>query len=144
MSLADCLDSRGLSQHLQSGLQALGKHTTCVEMRNRKATASVNLDAALKKSAQNAPRWDYGIEAMDGSQSTCVWIEVHPATSSEVKTVLEKLRWLRVWLKQSSTCRAVTHEFHWVATAAGVHIDTARQRQLAAAGLKMPKRRIPL
>jgi len=144
MSLAVCLQSHGLSQHLEQGLQALGTHTTCVEMRKRKATASVNLDAALQKSAPNAPRWDYGIEAMDGSQSTCVWIEVHPATSSEVKTVLEKLRWLRGWLSQSSTCRALTHEFYWVATAAGVRIDTARQRQLATAGLKMPKRKAVL
>jgi hypothetical protein len=70
MSLAVCLQSHDLSQHLKQGLQALGTHTTCVEMRNRKATASVDLDAALQKSAPNTPRWDYGIEAMVGSQFT--------------------------------------------------------------------------
>jgi hypothetical protein len=144
MSLAACLQSRGLSQHLQRGLQALGKHAACLEMRHRKAQASVDLDAALQKSAPNAPRWDYGVDAADRSRPTCVWIEVHPATSSEVKTVVEKLRWLQGWLRQSDACRAATHEFYWVATEAGVRIDTKRQRELAAAGLKMPKRRVVL
>lgn len=144
MSLAVCLQSQGLSQHLRRGLQAMGKHATCVEVRQRKPTASIDLDATLQKVAPHAPRWDYGIEAANGTRATCIWVEVHPATSSDVKTVVEKLRWLQGWLTQSDACRAVAHEFYWVATEAGVRIDSARQRQLAAAGLRMPTRRVVL
>lgn len=145
MSLKKCIESRGLkSSNLQPGLQALGKHAVCVRTQKRKAAVSIDLDTVLQKSAPNAARWDYGIEMVEGDWTSCVWVEVHPAMSSEVKVVIQKLRWLRDWLSQSAECRSVPHEFYWIATKAGTHIDSTRQRQLNSVGLRMPIQRIEL
>lgn len=142
MALTACLDTHGLSGHVCKGLQALGKHSSCVEQQHGRAMASVNLDTALAPSQPDDPRWDYGVEVVHNQQTRLVWIEVHPAMSSEVDTVCRKLQWLRQFLAQSRSCQNQSKEFYWVATDAGVHIDPTRQRRLAAAGLKKPTRRV--
>ena len=73
------------------GKQALpGQHrslVTCAD--SRRLTGSVNLDAALQASLPNAPRWDYGLgyQPVSGAERA-VWIEVHPAATSNVGEVL--------------------------------------------------------
>ena len=138
MSLSACLAGHGLSQHVRRGLQAMGKHSKCVQVQHGKVTASADLDTALAQRLPNEPRWDYGLEIAAGNGTRLVWIEVHPAISSEVEAVCRKLRWLRQFLKQSQACQTLPHAFHWVATDSGVHIDATRRRRLAAVGLKMP------
>lgn len=141
MSLVECMTSRGLDKQLRAGLKAIGADSTRLTVaRPRRATHSVALDDALKAQLPHAPRWDYGV-ALDRTGATEVaWIEVHTATSSEVDTVLKKLAWLKQWLASNQdACTTAIASFHWVATDAGVHIDSARRRRLNAAGLKMPQ-----
>lgn len=142
MSLSACLAGHGLSQHVRKGLQAMGKHSKCVQTRDGNITASVDLDTALAQRLPSEPRWDYGLEITADHGIRLAWIEVHPAVSSEVEAVCRKLCWLRQFLDQSRGCKTLPLSFHWMATDAGVHIDAARRRRLAAVGLKMPTRRL--
>ncbi len=131
---------------MQDGLRALGSHSARVKVKPpRQASKSVALDDALKPAHPRDPRWDYGIGIRDGTQEMVAWVEVHPATSAEVDTVLKKFDWLKRWLDtHEDACRAHTSTFHWVATDSGVHIDQARRRRLNAAGLRMPQSQLQL
>jgi hypothetical protein len=62
---------------------------------------SVNLDAALRQHYPNDARWDYGIGIQKGKPWT-LWVEVHPADTSNVDEVLKKLTWLKDWLAHSA------------------------------------------
>lgn len=62
---------------------------------------SVNLDAALRLHYPNDARWDYGIGIQKGKPWT-LWVEVHPADTSNVDEVLKKLTWLKDWLAHSA------------------------------------------
>lgn len=76
-----------------------------------------------------------------------VWIEVHPALTSEVETVLCKLSWLKSWLRDrgSLELRQMTSPsaLYSVATGSGVHIsqNSPQARRLAQSGLRFPCRR---
>lgn len=87
----------------QPGLQALGNNSSRVHCADtRRLTGSVALDDLLKAKYPNDPLWDYGIGLRKGKREAAVWIEVHPASTSEVTTVLNKLQWLRNWLKNQA------------------------------------------
>lgn len=146
MTLAACLEARGLNDHLRAGLKALGADSARVTVaRPRRAMHSVALDEALKTDLPHAPRWDYGIGLIADGDTHVAWVEVHTATSSEVEAVLKKLAWLKQWLANADdACAEADRSFHWVATDAGVHIDSARRRRLNAAGLRMPQSRLRL
>ena len=137
---------RGLQKAVQSGLKALGGNSSRVVVgKPRKVTHSVALDEALASLHPNDPRWDYGIGLVVGQRSAIAWVEVHTATSGEVSAVLAKLAWLKAWLNgNADACGRVASSFHWAATDAGVHIDSARRRRLNAAGLAMPSAKLRL
>lgn len=139
------MQARGLAAALKPGLRALGNHSSLVTVAQpRKPSHSVALDEALKEQFPNAPRWDYGIGLQSGRHDSVAWVEVHPATSGEVDTVLAKLKWLKAWLSESAgACQGAAMSFHWVATR-GVHIDNQRRRKLNAAGLHMPQSQLRL
>jgi len=105
---------------------------------------SVNLDAALRQQYPNAPRWDYGI-GIQKDKPCALWVEVHPADTSNVDEVLKKLAWLKGWLAHTAQpLHALTPQqsaYHWLATD-GVHINpnSPQARRLAAAGLTMPRK----
>ncbi len=137
----------------RSGLQALKRadrsRVTCAEP--RRLTGSVSLDSALARETQhaNAPRWDYGIgyKPRRGAERA-IWVEVHPASTSSVGEVINKLNWLRMWLREDApqlasltVSNGTTRPFVWIATA-GVHIprNSRQARQLSTAGLEMPRR----
>jgi hypothetical protein len=132
----------------EPGLQALAAHSnqvSCAEP--RRFTGSIDLDTALEADRRNDPRWDYGVGLLNGSSERAIWIEVHPATTAEVKRVLSKLGWLKDWLaKEARALGALTRRspspFFWLATSAGVHIrpGSPQARELQGAGLDLPKR----
>jgi len=77
-----------------------------------------------------------------------VWIEVHPASTSEVTTLLNKLRWLKTWLKERAPALyklTASQSYYWLATR-GVHIrqGSPQARQLRLAGLSLPRKRVTL
>jgi hypothetical protein len=146
MSLSACMQAQGLAATLRNGLQALGPNSARVTMTpGSQAVHSVDLDDALRQQYPRAPRWDYGVQWRRGQSHQIAWVEVHPATSGEVAAFLRKLGWLRAWLQQAAAqCEVLPASFHWVATDAGVHIDSARRRRLNAAGIRMPRGRLEL
>ena len=105
---------------------------------------AAGLDAALRQHYPNAPRWDYGIGIQKG-KPYAIWVEVHPADTSNVDEVLKKLAWLKDWLAHAAQpLHALTPQqsaYHWLATD-GVHINQSspQARQLNQAGLTMPRR----
>ncbi|MDP1611416.1 MAG: hypothetical protein Q8M11_10175 [Sulfuritalea sp.] len=144
----------GLDQppHSAHGLQALkNEHRAAIKPKApRRITGSLDLDAAMAATAPHAHRWDYGIglELADGSGEVAVWVEVHPASTSEVARVLKKLEWLKLQVQQHKgfsklTSRTVDHDiaaYHWLPTESGVHIHAhmPQARLLALNGLRMP------
>lgn len=138
------------------GKQALGKHGSRVVCRSgeesRRFTGSVNLDEALRDVYPNAPRWDYGLGVRTGrTPEIAVWIEVHPAYTSEVEAVLNKLEWLKNWLRENAeflwelTCRNPKQAYFWLASG-GVHIPktSPQARRLSQMGMGFPREVIEL
>ncbi len=89
---------------LQQGKQALSRgHRAQVQCNDEaRWTGSIELDEALRAEPQHASasRWDYGLgyKNPEGLESA-LWVEVHPAETGEVSTVLKKLRWLKEYLR---------------------------------------------
>ena len=131
------------------GLQALGNDSSKVQFAStRSLVGSVALDNALQARYPNDPRWDYGIGLKKSARQSAVWIEVHPASTSEVTAGLNNLGWLKNWLTTRApalhTLTAVRSYF-WVATS-GVHIrhGSPQARRLQVAGLSLPRKRVDL
>lgn len=124
----------------------------------RRLTGSVALDAELRRdpSHSRAARWDYGIGyASPAGVERALWIEIHPANTSEVSRVLEKLAWLKRWLHEEAVelgaLTTLGHEsspgpYVWLATESGTHIQSGSSaaRRLAQAGLDRPRRTLRL
>ena len=139
------------------GKRALSSaHRSRVECEDaHRLTGSINLDSALATGARHAnePRWDYGLgyQPPHGAERA-IWLEVHPAATSNVGEVITKLSWLRAWLRDEAPrleSLTVTDSdipaFVWVATA-GVHIprNSPQARRLSSQGLRMPRRALRL
>lgn len=134
------------------GKQALrGAHRELVECWNPyRFSGSIDLDTALSRTHSQAPRWDYGLRITRGEGEAAIWVEVHTATTGEVKRVLEKLAWLKNWLRdEAPALHSLSREqafgtYHWVSTEAGTHIpaNSPQARRLAQAGLLLPRRRL--
>jgi len=144
-----------LADSFREGLQALkGGHRARVVCENpRCLTGSVDLDQALVSRRPAEPRWDYGIGIQNPQEKErAIWVEVHPAATSNVNEVINKFRWLQNWLKTEAPgldrlTRGIAGEtcFYWVATS-GVNIrkGSPQAHQLAAAGLDFPRRQIQI
>jgi len=135
-----------VAAHYRAGLQALpaGDAARIRCTNTRRLTGSVNVDRALQATEPDAPRWDYGIGFCRGSNEAAVWVEVHPASSRSITDMLNKLQWLRDWLRtQAPALEELTQsDYFWVSTDATIAItpNSPQARRLAAAGLRGPIR----
>ncbi len=88
-----------ISDAYKSGLLALGGYSSKVVVPDyRLLGGSVDVDAATMALYPNDNRWDYAFD-YDGE---VFFIEVHSANTSETSTVLRKLEWLKVWLREQA------------------------------------------
>lgn len=132
------------------GLQALSAgHAARIQCHDtRRLTGSINVDSALQSAEPNAPRWDYGIGYRRGNYEVAVWVEVHPASSKHVTDVMNKLKWLKDWLRtQAPALAALTQgDYYWVSTGGTIAItpNSPQAKRLAAAGLRGPMRSLQL
>jgi hypothetical protein len=131
-----------LSSAYQRGLQAL-KHSdksriTCANSRN--CTGSVDLESALSDSCPNQPIWDYGIGYRTNGLSEMVyWVEVHPASSRNVKDVLNKLAWLINWLRSAPMLNRLPKRFVWIASGkVALPPHSPQRKRVAQAGIDFP------
>ena len=140
-------NSRGVEKACQPGLQALLERDrdrlSCDD--TRKISGSLNLDAALATIYPEQPRWDYGIGIKKTKTADrAIWMEVHPATAGEVKSMIAKLRWLKNWLQNYApdlmglTDRNIPYV--WIASGSvSFQRNSSQARELAAAGIAFPR-----
>ena len=113
---------------------------TCTQ----KLDGSVNLDRALQARYLNDPRWDYAIGwCTSGRNVRVLWVEIHPASTGNVKEVITKLTWLKQWMDASAPKIKALGEmqFHWIATGAvAISKNSPQARRLAQSKIKFPAR----
>ncbi len=125
----------------QRGLQALGNNSQKIKVSEKsKLTGSVNLDKCTSSKYPNDPRWDYII----GYKEVCYFIELHPASTKNIKEVIKKLDWLKGWLinegKAIDKIKSKKSPYRWIATG-GVAIlkNSPQARGLAKSGVTYPQ-----
>lgn len=107
-----------IRSHYKSGLHALGNYSKkIVPSDPHKCNGSVDIDTALMNWYPNSARWDYVL----GYDDYAYFVEVHPATGSEVDVVIKKLLWLKEWLSTSGMPLKQVQAplpFHWISSGA--------------------------
>ena len=106
-------------------------------LRPRALSGSIDLDGALENAYPDANRWDYGIGIRQAGGEKVYWAEVHPGRDGEIGLVLEKLNWLKAWLRDSGVpLNNLQREFVWISSGAtAITPNSPRLRGLAAQGL---------
>ena len=104
-----------------------------------KIDGSVDIDCAVKTLYPDANRWDYVI----GYDSKVCFVEVHPAYTSEIDTVIKKYRWLTGWLKDKASkidgLSKMTPAYVWVQSGKCAILPTSNQaKKLASIGFPKP------
>ena len=124
------------------GLTALGSNSGKVRPHNtRRVNGSVNLDDCVSGKYPDASRWDYII----GYNGAAYFLEVHPASTSNVGEMIKKLNWLKVWLRREAAeinaIKASDKPFRWVASkGVGIVKDSPQALRLAKSGLSFPQK----
>lgn len=105
--------------NFQTGLGAVhgNERQKIVVPDTRSILGSLDIDASTLTKYPQENRWDYVIEY----NQEVFFIEIHPASTSDVPTVLAKLDWLKWWLKNKapkiSTLKSKDKQpYHWVYT----------------------------
>ena len=132
-----CIENPKLSPYFKVGLQAIkNENRDKIKFPNtRKIDGSIDFDEALKNDYPDANRWDYGIEY----DSNLIFIEVHPAQTSEVDNIIKKAQFIKEWLKNN--CSKILNlpkfergdrQFYWVASGGNGILATSRQAKRLA------------
>lgn len=129
-----------ISTAYKAGLQAL---KSCDKQKisasdSHKLNGSVDIDSAVKDLYPEENRWDYAI----GYDDKVCFVEVHPASTSEVETMLKKLSWLKQWLKNKapklSSIKKTKEPYIWLSTKSMGILKTSSQfKKLSASGIKL-------
>ncbi|MDE5877324.1 MAG: hypothetical protein K2H47_07510 [Muribaculaceae bacterium] len=115
-----CLANEQLKPYFGSGLGAVkGSDRKYIKVPDTKLLGgSVALDEATKKTCPHDNRWDYAIEYDENT----FFIEVHPASSSEIECVIQKVKFVIKWLKDNApefltlAQKTRIREFYWVSS----------------------------
>ncbi len=92
-------DTPDVATCFKTGLTALGTDSSKVIVTDTPdLEGSIDIDACTTACYPNASRWDYAF----AYKGEALFIEVHSANSSEVGTVLRKLKWLKDWLQKQA------------------------------------------
>ena len=106
----------------------------------RRLSGSVDLDTTLSESCPNDPRWDYavGYRSNGGGGETVYWIEIHPASSGDVNTVLRKLEWLKKWLADKAPkLNEMRKDFLWISSGrTSFTLSSPQAKRFALLGLR--------
>jgi len=115
----------------------------------RQLRGSIDVDTNLQNQHPHAHRWDYAIGYRHANRQTdCVyWVEIHTANDKEVEVVLNKLLWLRDWLRgDGALLNQFERDFIWLSSGATTFTLGAPQlKRFAQLGLQHKGRvlRIP-
>lgn len=148
-----------LAGGIQPGLKALlAEHRELIAIEDtRRLQHSLNLEAALTSTQPQMRQWDYAIGWRSASrEDSCCFAEAHPANTSSATELVSKKRDVEDWLRRhgaavlplasETAARTDAPVWHWLATGASIAIRRGSQaaKQLAAAGISGPKRRMEL
>jgi hypothetical protein len=101
---------------------------------------SADVDSALQPHEPDAHRWDYAVGYRHANrQKDCVyWLEIQTANQREVRVVLDKLRWLRLWLAgRGNLLNQFERDFVWVSSGAtSFTLGAPQLKQFAQLGLQ--------
>lgn len=114
-----------------------------MENKNNFQDGSVDIDSLTAREYHDANRWDYAI----GYNGKVFFAEIHPAYTSEVLRVIQKMKWLKVWLQEKAPLLDALPKgnpsFSWIQSGKGGILPGSKQAKLAAAnGLKPIKQLI--
>jgi hypothetical protein len=132
LTFREAVKAIGLEHVYYDGLQALSKTDRArLDVHPKvKLTGSIDLDAALQDTHPNDPRWDYAIARRPPNGELIHWVEVHPATDAEIKTVLAKFEWLQGWLRtQGKALVKFESEFIWISSGKTAFSPISHQRR---------------
>ena len=128
-----------VAQGYRKGLQALRRNETSLSVaaNPQKLDGSLDIDSTVKHLYPESSRWDY---AVCYDLKVC-FVEVHPAYTSEVQTMKQKLSWLKAWLTEKAPAinALPTHsqKYVWVQSGKSAILPNSRQaKELASIGLK--------
>jgi hypothetical protein len=86
----------------------------------------------------NENRWDYAIDY----NGEIIFIEFHSANTSEVETVIKKLEWLKIWLRQKAPeidrLKSTTRfPYYWIQSSGfQIPLQSAQYRRIVQLNLK--------
>lgn len=121
----------------KQGMQALQKKDKrLVQTKSSACNGSINIDACLRDSCPNDNRWDYGLDINEQG----IFVEVHPAHTSEVDTVLTKLSWLKSWFSRNcSDFSRLSKSYYWLASGSvAIRRGSPQARRLSKEGISGP------
>lgn len=131
-----------LERQLRPGIQALKREDRSrIRLGDaRRLQGSVALDDALRASLPNQPRWDYivGATSAEETHERAHFVEVHPASASEIGAVEAKLRWVKEWVRtQARELDRMPRVFAWIASGkVSLSPQSPALRRLAMQGCK--------
>lgn len=129
----------------KTGLTALGTHSSKVSVSDTQLLqGSLDIDKCTTTKYPNSNRWDYAF----AYKGEAFFIEVHSANSSEVRTVLRKLKWLKEWLHQKAPeinkLKAKGQPFYWIQSKGFAIPKTSPQYRAAKGAGLIPKAKLNL
>lgn len=140
------LITEDIKECYQKGLQGLRENRNKIVLQNPlECGGSVEIDDCTAKKYPNSNRWDYVFDY----KGEVFFMEVHSASTSEVRTVLRKFQWLIDWLNQNApelnNLKSKNKTaFYWVQSGDYKILKNSRQeRAIVQKGLK-PVSRITL
>ncbi len=101
---------------------------------------SRDIDNQVKAIYPDEPRWDYALSYGDN----IYFFEVHPAETSEVDKVIDKVKWLKCWLKKQAPeidkLSKAEHPYIWVQSGRYAILPTAKEKmKLSISGITTTK-----
>jgi hypothetical protein len=138
------LETEDVKQCYQVGLRGFGKYSDKVELKeNKLCGGSLDIDVCTKNKYPRENRWDHALD-YDGKT---YFVEVHPANTGDVKTVIKKLEWLKTWLNEEAPeinkLRA-NNPYRWVQSGKfAISPNTPQYKEAAQNGI-LPKPKLKL
>lgn len=101
-----------------------------------KLQGSLDIDNQVKVLYPHEPRWDYALSYDD----KIYYIEIHPAETSEVEKVVNKVKWLKGWLNTKATeinkLPKAEHPYTWIQSGRYAILPTAKEKmKLSVVGI---------
>lgn len=127
-----------IKSHYCTGLQAVkGSERKMISPEDtKKLSGSVDIDNALKNQDPDGARWDYAV----GYEDKAYFVEVHPANTSNVQEMINKVEWLKKWLKEKATSLNAIREktLYWIPSGkVNILKDSPQYKKLAQKSLKI-------